>query len=42
MMGIDKDTRISLYCAPLWAALLGISYAVLKARNPENKAFAKN
>lgn len=42
MMGIDKDTRISLYCAPLWAAILGVSYLVLKARNPENKAFAKS
>lgn len=40
MMGIDKDTRISLYCAPLWALILGVSYLVLKARNPGNKAFA--
>ncbi|MFF2331408.1 MULTISPECIES: amino acid permease [unclassified Streptomyces] len=42
MMGIDKDTRISLYCAPLWAAVLGVSYLVLKARDPGNKTFAKN
>ncbi|MFI2350187.1 amino acid permease [Streptomyces sp. NPDC019443] len=41
MMGIDKDARISLYCAPLWALLLGVSYLVLKKRNPEGAAFAK-
>jgi L-asparagine transporter-like permease len=34
MMGIDKDSRISLYCAPLWALVMLVSYAVLKARNP--------
>ncbi|MFE6667754.1 amino acid permease [Streptomyces sp. NPDC057697] len=42
MMGIDEDTRISLYCAPLWAALLGISYRFLRSRDPENRAFARN
>ncbi|WP_328538513.1 amino acid permease [Streptomyces sp. NBC_00344] len=41
MMGIDKDTRVSLYCAPLWAAIMGVSYFVLKARNPEGVAFNK-
>ncbi|MEU6660984.1 amino acid permease [Streptomyces sp. NPDC046821] len=41
MMGIDKDARISLYCAPLWAALLAVSYWVLRRRNPQNLAFAK-
>ncbi|MEU9860401.1 amino acid permease [Streptomyces sp. NPDC047971] len=41
LMGIDKDARISLYCAPLWALLLGVAYLVLKARNPEGSAFAK-
>ncbi|MFF2845509.1 amino acid permease [Streptomyces sp. NPDC058001] len=41
MMGIDKDARISLYCAPLWALILGVSYLVLKNRNPEAAAFAK-
>ncbi|MFF2654024.1 amino acid permease [Streptomyces sp. NPDC058045] len=35
MMGVDKDARISLYCAPLWAAALLLSYYVLKSRNPE-------
>ncbi|MGX1882757.1 amino acid permease [Streptomyces sp. NPDC055287] len=34
MMGIDKDARISLYCAPLWALLLGVSWLVLKKRTP--------
>ncbi|AXQ55028.1 MULTISPECIES: amino acid permease [Streptomyces] len=41
MMGIDPDTRISLYCAPLWAAILLVSYRVLRARDPQNAAFAK-
>lgn len=41
MMAIDKDARISLYCAPLWALLLGVSYLVLRARNPGSAFFAK-
>lgn len=41
MMGIDPDTRISLYCAPLWAAILLFSYRVLRSRDPQNAAFAK-
>ncbi|MFE3517030.1 amino acid permease [Streptomyces sp. NPDC059166] len=41
MMAIDKDARISLYCAPVWALLLGVSYLVLRARNPGNAAFSK-
>ncbi|MFE6098392.1 amino acid permease [Streptomyces laurentii] len=41
MMALDKDARVSLYCAPLWGLLLLVSYLVLKARNPESAAFAK-
>ncbi|MER6030629.1 amino acid permease [Streptomyces sp. NPDC001851] len=41
LMGIDKDARVSLYCAPLWAAILGVSYWVLKRRNPGAAAFRK-
>ncbi|GGS47428.1 MULTISPECIES: amino acid permease [Streptomyces] len=41
MMGIDKDARVSLYCAPLWAVILGVAYLVLKRRNPEAAAFRK-
>lgn len=41
MMGIDKDARVSLYCAPLWGLLLGVSYLVLKSRDPRSEAFAK-
>ncbi|MEU4270439.1 amino acid permease [Streptomyces sp. NPDC026092] len=41
MMGIDKDARISLYCAPLWGLILGVSYLILKARNPQGAAFVK-
>ncbi|MFI9718050.1 amino acid permease [Streptomyces sp. NPDC052396] len=39
LMGIDKDARISLYCAPVWGAIMAGSYFVLKARNPQ--AFAR-
>ncbi|MEU2869989.1 amino acid permease [Streptomyces olivoreticuli] len=35
LMGIDKDSRVSLYCAPIWAALMVVSYYGLKRRNPE-------
>ncbi|MEU7136854.1 amino acid permease [Streptomyces sp. NPDC046261] len=35
LMGIDKDARISLYCAPVWAAIMWVSYRVLKSRNPQ-------
>lgn len=41
MMGIDKDSRVSLYCAPLWGLILGASYLVLKKRNPRGAAFNK-
>lgn len=41
MMAVDKDARISLYCAPFWALLLGVSYLALRARDPRNAAFAK-
>ncbi|MFF2020924.1 amino acid permease [Streptomyces sp. NPDC058171] len=39
MMAVDEDARISLYCAPVWALLLGVSYLVLKRRNPDAAAF---
>ncbi|GHA70823.1 amino acid permease [Streptomyces termitum] len=42
MMGLDEGARVSLYCAPVWALLLGVSYLVLKARDPEGAAFAKH
>ncbi|MBT2443152.1 amino acid permease [Streptomyces sp. ISL-36] len=41
MMGIDEGARVSLYCAPVWGLILGVSYLVLKSRNPESAAFAK-
>ncbi|MFE2169003.1 amino acid permease [Streptomyces sp. NPDC059447] len=41
MMGMDKDSRVSLYCAPLWGLILGLSYLALKARNPRADAFTK-
>ncbi|MFJ8827251.1 amino acid permease [Streptomyces sp. NPDC102467] len=41
MMGIDKDARVSLYAAPVWGVILGVSYFVLRKRNPQSTAFAK-
>ncbi|MFG3494396.1 amino acid permease [Streptomyces sp. NPDC047928] len=41
LMAIDPEARVSLYCAPLWAAVLGVAYLVLKARNPEGTAFQR-
>ncbi|MEU7044587.1 amino acid permease [Streptomyces varsoviensis] len=35
LMGVDKEARVSLYAAPVWAAILVIGYFALKARNPE-------
>lgn len=42
MMGADKDARVSLYCAPLWGLILGVSYLVMKSRNPSGAAFDKS
>ncbi|MFJ4406525.1 amino acid permease [Streptomyces sp. NPDC088910] len=39
LIGADADARISLYGVPLWLALLGGGYALLKRRNPA--AFAR-
>ncbi|MFZ3557820.1 MULTISPECIES: amino acid permease [unclassified Streptomyces] len=41
LMGVDPDARVSLYAAPVWAAILGVSYFFLKKRNPEAAAFSK-
>ncbi|MFH9401435.1 amino acid permease [Streptomyces sp. NPDC017638] len=41
LMGIDKDARVSLYCAPVWGAILAVAYLVLKRRDPEAAAFNK-
>ncbi|GAA2953818.1 amino acid permease [Streptomyces argenteolus] len=41
MMAVDEDARISLYCAPLWGLVLGVSYLTLKSRDPGNSSFAK-
>ncbi|NLU66547.1 amino acid permease [Streptomyces sp. HNM0574] len=35
LMGFDAESRVSLYGAPVWAAILTVSYFVIKARNPE-------
>ncbi|CAL9457969.1 amino acid permease [Streptomyces albus] len=35
LMGFDKDARVSLYAAPIWAVLLTVAYFVVKARTPD-------
>ncbi|MET9804892.1 amino acid permease [Streptomyces sp. NPDC006368] len=40
LMGIDEQSRISLYGAPIWAAVLLVAYRVLRGRNP--RAFARD
>ncbi|MDI3421288.1 amino acid permease [Streptomyces luteolus] len=32
LMGIDKDARISLYAAPVWALVLGVGYLAIQRR----------
>ncbi|BBA97612.1 putative proline permease [Actinacidiphila reveromycinica] len=39
LIGADADARVSLYGVPLWAALLGAGYRVLRRRDPA--AFAR-
>ncbi len=41
LMAVDAQSRVSLYCAPVWGALLGAAYLALRARSPENAAFRK-
>ncbi|MFD9815440.1 amino acid permease [Streptomyces sp. NPDC059080] len=38
LMGIDPDARISLYAAPIWAAILGAGYLSIKRRSAEGAA----
>ena len=38
LAAIDKDSRNAIYGAPVWAAIMGVGYLVLKRRNPQ--AFA--
>jgi AAT family amino acid transporter len=32
MLALDKDTRVALYVAPFWFALLGVGYTALRRR----------
>ncbi len=41
LMAVDPGSRVSLYCAPIWAAILGVSYVFLSRRNPEVAAFKR-
>lgn len=34
MIAYDKDARICLYVAAVWAVALGLGWAVLKSRDP--------
>jgi AAT family amino acid transporter len=35
LIGLDEDSRISLYVFPAWAVLLVVGYRFLKSRNPQ-------
>ena len=35
MIAYDKDARVCLYVAAVWAVGLGIGWRVLKSRNPQ-------
>ncbi|OII66017.1 amino acid permease [Streptomyces sp. CC77] len=39
LMAVDAQSRVSLYCAPVWGALLGAAYLALRSRSPEGAAF---
>ncbi|MFE1576953.1 amino acid permease [Streptomyces fradiae] len=41
LMALDTEARVSLYCAPIWALILGVSYRMLRSRDPENAAFKR-
>ncbi|WP_374983000.1 amino acid permease [Streptomyces fradiae] len=41
LMALDAEARVSLYCAPIWALILGVSYRLLRSRDPENAAFKR-
>ncbi|OSY53799.1 Phenylalanine-specific permease [Streptomyces fradiae ATCC 10745 = DSM 40063] len=41
LMALDAEARVSLYCAPIWALILGVSYRMLRSRDPENAAFKR-
>jgi AAT family amino acid transporter len=34
-LGIDEGTRVALYVAPVWFAILGISYRIIQTRAPQ-------
>jgi AAT family amino acid transporter len=38
MLGLDDDTRVALYVAPVWFALLGLGYVLSKPQPAQNNA----
>ncbi len=38
MLGLDEDTRVALYVAPVWFALLGVGYLVSKPKPVQHGA----
>jgi L-asparagine transporter-like permease len=40
LLSIDPATRVALYVAPIWFALLGVAYIRLKPRPRQNADFA--
>jgi len=38
MLGLDDDTRVALYVAPVWFALLGVGYVLSRPQPAQNSA----
>jgi AAT family amino acid transporter/D-serine/D-alanine/glycine transporter len=38
LLGLDEDTRVALYVAPVWFALLGLGYLWSKPQPAQNNA----
>jgi amino acid transporter, AAT family len=38
MLGRDEDARVALYVAPVWFAILGLGYMLLKPQPAQKNA----
>ncbi|WP_149184778.1 amino acid permease [Streptomyces sp. TRM49041] len=41
LMAVDESARVSLYCAPVWALILGVAYFFPSRRDPGGAAFKR-
>jgi L-asparagine transporter-like permease len=40
LLSLDPETRVALYVAPIWFALLGLAYVRMRPRPRQNAQFA--